>query len=228
LGVGSRSKKWHAKKRAERRRKQHPPSPRQPEEPDNRAPPSRWRRIVVGVLSTGIALGGYIALRPRVDFTPLDPVYNNKPSDVPFQIKNSSYYSLKNVDAHCVVNHTKGERAGLENLVIDDNQWHVDELRSNDVKTIVCQLSLDPGIVLDEAEVSIVVTSTAFLLPSQQSATYVGQRGNPSWRWLQQPTADFDLKKLIHVHNHRMSWPNHAANTSPGATPATVAPTPSP
>jgi hypothetical protein len=153
--------------------------------------------IVMGALTVGAFVLALVALRPGVTVTPLDPVYSDKQTLVPFELRNDSYYSLSNVNIYCELNRADANQPNQGHVVLKDimrPNWHLDTLDSRQSQTFPCNLSGNPTITLNSADVTILVRAKVFGIRLPMLCNrFEGGRGT-SWRWFRRPCQDGDFK----------------------------------
>jgi hypothetical protein len=161
-------------------------------------PLSRVTAVILAAIGYATGIAGLIALRPKINITPLDPTFVEKPSQVPFEIRNDTPYSVKDLDVFCVIHYFKTDgpddasKVEFYGLVAHDKRWAVATLRSNGARTIGCTPAVSSRRTPKLGDISIVTKVRAFGLSFQNCHRFAGVQGTPRWRWFEKPCTDED------------------------------------
>jgi hypothetical protein len=114
---------------------------------------------VVAVATIASLLGLYV-LRPNIAIDPYASSNPAKPLTEEFSIQNSSMYTVRNVEPHCLADRIETRLLKMQGTTITNEAQFIDSLESGAKTSFRCPLGLDGNIVYKELAISVFVRFT--------------------------------------------------------------------
>jgi hypothetical protein len=146
----------------------------------------------LSILAVLLATISLIALWPSLEISAKEPIDHAQPFSVPFQITNTSYYPLKNIQTYVYAHRVLvGGITATSNLMKNDN-WRADHLSKGESITIISNFIHAPMLPA-EADIVIAVDYKIVGIPFVQErcfTRFIGNFSGANWQWLKQPSKE--------------------------------------